>query len=1151
MYQRTCVILFGILMLFTGQTVLAQSSSCEEIGRVTSAQGLVRVQHNDSEQWERLERDSTICEGDTIQTGIRSRAAVNLDNETVMRIKAKSTTTVENISARSEAQSLFRMLSGVIHFFSRKPQEYAISTTTATIGIRGTEFVVSVAENQTDLTVFEGAVQAQNDVGPITLTGGETVTIVDGQTAQKQTLVKPRELVQWGLYYPPVLAVGDDDDDGLGGARQCVQEDDFECAFEAMDQVPAASRGSRYQTYLASLLLAVGEVEAAESALQQVQDTDNAEAAALAAIIALTQNRGEDALASAQQAVGSEPGSAAALIALSYVQQADLQLEAARDTLLTAVEQNAENPLAWARLSEVQLALGHRREARDAAARAVALNPNLARTQMVLGYAALSEIDTDSAKSAFNRALDLDSADPLAHLGLGLSLIREGDLVAGRREIETAVALDSSSAVLRPYLGRAYFEEKRAPLDADQYAIAKELDPNDPTAYLFDALRLHSENRPVEAARELDQSIALNDNRAVYRGRNLLDQDRAARGASLARNYDTLGFTERGVNEATNSLAIDPGNASAHRFLSDSYQQVRRREISRVSELLQAQMLQDINSNPVQPSVSAVNLNLGVGAGDVGLNEFSGLFESNGVQPAISVFGGSNDTTGAEAVLSGVYDSLSFSIGAFDYESDGWRDNNDQDQELGNVFVQWAASPQLNLQAEISTSESSEGDLAFNFDPDSFDPTLRKEKEFDSERVGLRYSPTPDADILVSHIESEREEDSVAKLIGVPAITSFTVIGPPPIPPIVIPNIELVDYDSDIQRDDDGSQSEIQYLQRAERFNLVAGLFSAEIDTETDTLLEAPPEVLVPIVPELDTTTETTLEHERAYVYVTFQPVPAVDLTVGVSNDDYDDEVLTESLDETNAKLGLRWRIDDRQTFRLAALEVMKPSLANNRLLEPTQVAGFNQFFDDVNGTQTELVGLGYDIRLSKTVHAGIELTSREMEIPFRFIDINPPFGESTEFEEQEEELGRLYLYWTPSNTVALSAEIISDTFEAPDEADVNTPVEAETRSLPVSVKYFSPSGWFAGIRTTFVDQEIERNEISTLAGGDEDFEVIDLSFGYRLPRRLGSISLEVQNAADEEFNYQDDSYREFRDEPSTGPFFPERTTFIRANLVF
>ena len=121
---------------------------------------------------------------------------------------------------------------------------------------------------------------------------------------------------------------------------------------------------------------------------------------------------------------------------------------------------------------------------------------------------------------------------------------------------------------------------------------------------------MQSENRPVEALRNIEKSIELNDNRAVFRSRELLDQDRAARGASLARIYNDLGFQQLGINEATKSLSFDPGNAGAHRFLSDTYVNQPRQEISRVSELLQAQLLQDININPVQPSLSVTNLNI-------------------------------------------------------------------------------------------------------------------------------------------------------------------------------------------------------------------------------------------------------------------------------------------------------------------------------------------------------------------------------------------------------------------------------------------------------------------------------------------------------------------------------------------------------------
>ncbi len=60
--------------------------------------------------------------------------------------------------------------------------------------------------------------------------------------------------------------------------------------------------------------------------------------------------------------------------------------------------------------------------------------------------------------------------------------------------------------------------------------------------------------------RDLETSIALNDNRAPYRSRLLLDQDRATRGVSLARIYDDLGFEQVALSEATKSLSRDPAN---------------------------------------------------------------------------------------------------------------------------------------------------------------------------------------------------------------------------------------------------------------------------------------------------------------------------------------------------------------------------------------------------------------------------------------------------------------------------------------------------------------------------------------------------------------------------------------------------------------
>jgi Flp pilus assembly protein TadD len=97
-------------------------------------------------------------------------------------------------------------------------------------------------------------------------------------------------------------------------------------------------------------------------------------------------------------------------------------------------------------------------------------------------------------------------------LGLGLAKIRESGLHEGSREIEIAASLDPNNALVRSYLGKAYFEEKRAGLDEREYQTAKQLDPNDPTPWFYDAIAKQTTNRPVEALRDLQTAIALNDN---------------------------------------------------------------------------------------------------------------------------------------------------------------------------------------------------------------------------------------------------------------------------------------------------------------------------------------------------------------------------------------------------------------------------------------------------------------------------------------------------------------------------------------------------------------------------------------------------------------------------------------------------------------
>ena len=98
---------------------------------------------------------------------------------------------------------------------------------------------------------------------------------------------------------------------------------------------------------------------------------------------------------------------------------------------------------------------------------------------MVLGFAYLTRVNTVESKTAFEKAIKLDQADALSRLGLGLGKIREGDLADGRRDLEIAVSLDANNSIVRSYLGKVYYEEKRGPSER-QYAIAKHWTPRIP-----------------------------------------------------------------------------------------------------------------------------------------------------------------------------------------------------------------------------------------------------------------------------------------------------------------------------------------------------------------------------------------------------------------------------------------------------------------------------------------------------------------------------------------------------------------------------------------------------------------------------------------------------------------------------------------------
>ncbi len=1096
--SHACFLVFVIFLLI--QIIFAHTAKAAEVcvlaaAEVVSVEGIVEFRKSKDNAWHQTEQNTQLCAGDQLRTRRHSRAAVRLMNESVMRLDQRTTLTFPEVEEK-KAFSFIGLINGAIHVITRTPIPFKVRTPFVNALVEGTEFYVGVDENSSRLVVYEGRVTASNDFGSLALVGHEAAVAYADQPPQRETIVRPLDAVQWALYYPAII--GYHRNNNLSGEADTDN-----------------------QLRQAEHLLSIGRVDEAHDVINQVlsSDADNSDAIALQAIIAVVQNNKEQALELATHAVELDPFSVPAKLALSYAQQAHFKIEEALNSVQQVVDLDLQNALLWARLAELQMSVGELRLALDAAQEAVNLNPAIAKTQTVLGFAYLLKINTVEAKSIFTKAILLDQSDPMPRLGMGLALIREGDLETGRIELEIAAILDPANSLIRSYLGKAYFEEDRYPQASTQFDLARERDPNDPTPWFYDAIQKQTQNRPVEALKDIQKSIELNDNRAVYRSGLLLDQDEAARGTSLARIYDNLSFEKRAVVEATKSLSIDPANHSAHRFLSDAYIKMPMHASARASELLQAQMLQPININPVQPPLVVDDFNVltETGVSTTGFNEFTPLMERNKSQLIASGIVGSNNTLGDEVVASALYDRASISVGQYHFQTDGFKENNDQKHNIVNAFMQYAVTPKLNIQAEVRRRTTEHGNLLQDNNPDffGFHQETRKKLAQDTARIGVRYKFSPDQDLIVSSKFIERSDK-----------TSF-------------------EKSEDIfEINNSGFHIEGQHLFRHKHFNSIygGGVYRfKKFDGEQ----------------EIDGPFKYT-DRENVYLYTHINYFRDVNLTLGLSYDAYKkafNSPITDSRDDKiNPKFGVQWNIFDNLRFRAAWFETSKSDFLAQQTLEPTQVAGFNQFFDDRNNTRTERMGVGLDYHLSHRLYGGVEASKRILHVPI-WQSTSEVFSFHRIWEKQKEYLYRAYVYWTPHSYWAIKGELQFEQFKRREDRFDLTPIRIQNLIVPVGIEFFHPSGLFSGITGTFVEQErtpffgVDERFRKLTNSGDDAFFMLDAVLGFRLPNRRGLLSLEGRNLLNENFFFRNYNFQ--APDPANPNNFSPTRTFVPERLFF
>lgn len=1134
---------------------LFRAAFAGDAGEIVSVVGSVEVRREG--RWQPLKPGEILAVGAVLKTAAGSRVALQLANGSQIKLNANCELELKKIAPRESVtpaantplQNILRVFKGEIWVRSNGvPLEVQSMPVVATI--RGTEFNLAVGADQVArLAVLDGMVEFHNPQGSVMVAANEQATAKVGEAPHKTVLLDPLDAVQWSLYYPGLVShrdyalssgeappakdrsqnrsAGSDQQawtlleagdvgaalaefrqarpptlmSSVGTAEALYRLDRFAEADRAIDETQQRyPRAALPWVQAARSALIRGRVPEAQQALDQAlaRDPHSALAHGLRSNIFLVQNRKEQARDAAERAVAANSSSPTAYLNLSLVEQADFKLDAALAAARQAVALDPDNPQALIQESRLLFGMGRVKEALKVAEKARHRAPRDALVNSTWGFLQLARGRTHQAHRAFQEAIAQDSTLGEPHLGLGLALFRRNQTAAAIEEMRKATLLEPKVSLYNSYLGKAYFEIRDDRMARKYFAQAKQLDPRDPTPHFYEALRLQSVNRPVAAVQNLQKSIELNENRAVYRSKLLLDEDLATRDTSLARVYEDLGFDQLAQIEASKSLTLNPANYSAHRFLSDSYATRPRHEIARVSELLQAQLLQPLNINPVQPSLNETNLRMINGFDTSTLNEYTSLFERDRTQVLISGIAGNNTTLADEIVLSGLQGPISYSLGQFHYETEGFRANNDLKHDIFNLFTQVALTAHLNVQAEFRRRKTSMGDLSLKADG-SYDNEFHSTTQQDIARLGAHFSPSFQSDFIVSAFYSDRDEGN---------------------------NVT-----------DKGYQTEAQHLFHTDQFNLTTGVGIYDIDHQGKGAL--------------------TAKEQDAYFNINVAVPENIIWTLGlgyVSFKQSKEQFL--DIDQLNPKFGLQWAITENVGLRLASFKTLKPRLIVQQTIAPTQIAGFNQFFDAPNGTTAESQGIGLDFRFADGLYGGLEGVQRDLQIPI----FNASSGVFDFFDGREKAyLG--YLYWTPHPHWAIRSEYRFDRFSA--EGIVNLPFDlhlfgayqVDTNRLPLIVRYFSPSGVFGEISLTYVYQKakidgVPFNETGELFVGSNKFILVDTAVGYRLPKRQGILSLEIKNLLDRNFHYEEIS-SQLSPEPGNPLSIPQRLIFAKFTLNF
>ncbi|NTV52204.1 MAG: FecR domain-containing protein [Candidatus Firestonebacteria bacterium] len=179
MWLGGMLVMLSLVLGGAAAAVAATSESAANagVGTLTVKIGRVEIQRSGQAVYAPAEKGGLIYEGDKIKTGELARAAILLDDGSLIRLNANSELLVKDKKPGKQKSRLQLMLGQLWAKVTKQENSLEIETPSAVAAIKGTQLeLIFTPDGKTVLIVWDGLVNLSNALGRLLVHAGEQGT---------------------------------------------------------------------------------------------------------------------------------------------------------------------------------------------------------------------------------------------------------------------------------------------------------------------------------------------------------------------------------------------------------------------------------------------------------------------------------------------------------------------------------------------------------------------------------------------------------------------------------------------------------------------------------------------------------------------------------------------------------------------------------------------------------------------------------------------------------------------------------------------------------------------------------------------------------------------------------------------------------------